>query len=44
MNKQNVLIFKLTELYEILNELKNYLDFEIYLFSEEKKLINIKKK
>ena len=43
MNKQNVLIFKLAELYEILNELKNYLDFEIYSFSEEKKLLNIKK-
>jgi len=43
MNKQNVLIFKLTELYEILNELKNHLDFEIYSFSEEEKLLNIKK-
>lgn len=43
MNKQNVLIFKLTELYEILNELKNYLDFKVYSFSEEKKLLNIKK-
>ena len=41
MNKQNVLIFKLAELYEILNELKNYLDFEIYSFSEEKKLLNL---
>ena len=43
MNKQNVLIFKLAELYEILNELKNYLDFKVYSFSEEKKLLNIKK-
>ena len=35
MNKQNVLIFKLPELFNILNELNNYLDFRIYEFSEK---------
>ena len=37
MNKQNVLIFKLPELFNILNELKNHLDFVIYSFTEKDK-------
>ena len=37
MNKQNVLIYKLPELFKILNELKNNLDFKIYLFNEKNK-------
>ena len=44
MSKPNVLIFKITELYEILNELKKYLDFTIYSFLEEEHLFNFKKK
>ena len=43
MNDQNVLIFKLPELYKILNELKNHLDFSIFSFSEKEKLLNSKK-
>ena len=43
MNKQNVLIFKLPELFNILNELKKHLDFEIYSFAEKDKLIEFKK-
>ena len=39
MNKQNVLIFKLPELFNILNELKNHLDFTIYSFVEKDKLL-----
>ena len=42
MNDQNVLIFKLPELYKILNELKNHLDFKIYSFSEKEELLNSK--
>ena len=38
MNKQKVLIFKLPELFNILNEFKNYLDFQIYSFSEKNML------
>ena len=43
MNKQNVLIFKLPELFNILNELKNHLDFAIHLFVEKDKLLEFKK-
>ena len=43
MNKQNVLIFKLPELFNILNELKNHLDFAIYSFTEKDKLLEFKK-
>ena len=43
MNKQNVLIFKLPELFNILNELKNHLDFTMYTFIEKDKLIEFKK-
>ena len=43
MNKQSVLIFKLPELFKILNELKDYLDFDIYNFSEKKDLLNLNK-
>ena len=43
MNKQNVLIFKLPELFNILNELKNHLDFAIHLFTEKEKLSEFKK-
>ena len=42
MNKQSVLIFKLPELFNILNELNNYLDFTIYSFSEKDKLLEFK--
>ena len=43
MNKQNVLIFKLPELFDILNELKNHLDFALYSFVEKDKLLEFKK-
>ena len=43
MNKQSVLIFKLPELFKILNELKDYLDFNIYNFSEKQELFNFNK-
>ena len=43
MNKQNVLIFKLPELFNILNELKNHLDFTIHLFVEKDELLEFKK-
>ncbi len=43
MKKQNVLIFKLPELFNILNELKNHLDFTIYSFVEKDKLNDFKK-
>ena len=36
MNKQSVLIFKLPELFNILNELKDHLDFNIYNFLKKK--------
>ena len=44
MSKQNVLIFKIPELFKILNELKNYLDFTIHLSLEEEDLFSLKKK
>ena len=43
MNKQSVLIFKLPELFKILNELKEYLDFNIYNFNEKQELIDLNK-
>ena len=43
MNKQNVLIFKLPELFKILNELKDHLDFSIYNCEEKQDLINSNK-
>ena len=43
MNKQNVLIFKLPELFKILNELKDNLDFNIYNFTEKQELLNLNK-
>ena len=43
MNKQSVLIFKLPELFNILNELKNHLDFTIHLFVEKDELLEFKK-
>ena len=39
MNKQNILIYKLPELFNILNELQNHLDFIIYSFSEKEELL-----
>ena len=44
MNKQSILIFKLPELFKILNELKDHLDFNIYNFDEKKELLNLDKK
>ena len=44
MNKQSVLIFKLPELFKILNELKDSLDFNIYNFTEKQELLNLNKK
>ena len=43
MNKQSVLIFKLPELFNILNELKDYLDFDIHNFSQKEELLNLNK-
>ena len=43
MNKQSVLIFKLPELFKILNELKDNLDFNIYNFTEKQELLNVNK-
>ena len=43
MNKQSVLIFKLPELFKILNELKDYLDFNIFNFTEKQELLNLNK-
>lgn len=43
MIKKNILIFKIPELFKILNEIKNYLDFKIYLFSKKDEIINFKK-
>ena len=44
MVKKNVLIFKLPELFNILNELKNYLDFTVFLFLDKEDLQRFKKK
>ena len=44
MNKQSVLIFKLPELFKILNELKDHLDFNVYNFTEKHELLNVNKK
>ena len=44
MNKQSILIFKLPELFKILNELKDHLDFNIFSFDEKKELLNLDKK
>ena len=41
MNKQSVLIFKLPELFNILNELKEYLDFNIYNIIEKNELLKL---
>ena len=43
MNKQCVLIFKLPELFKILNELKDHLDFNIYNFTEKQEFSNLNK-
>ena len=43
MNKQCVLIFKLPELFEILNELKDYIDFNVYNFTEKQEFLNLNK-
>ena len=43
MNKQSVLIFKLPELFTILNELKDSLDFNIYNFTEKQEILNLNK-
>ena len=43
MSKQSVLIFKLPELFKILNEFKDYLDFNIYSFTEKQELLNTNK-
>ena len=43
MNKQSVLIFKLPELFKILNELKEHLDFNIHNFTEKHELLNLDK-
>ena len=42
MNKPNILVFKLPELFNILNELKDNMEFEIYSFSNKDDLLNIK--
>ena len=44
MNKQSVLIFKLPELFKILNELKDHLDFNIFNFTEKQEFLNLNKK
>tara|TARA_B100000902_G_C26869028_1_gene696820 strand:- start:14 stop:586 length:573 start_codon:yes stop_codon:yes gene_type:complete len=44
MNKQSVLIYKLPELFKILNEIREELDFDIYSFLEKDKIFNSKKK
>ena len=41
MNKQSILIFKLPELFKILNELKDHLDFNIFSFDEKKFVVAI---
>ena len=43
MNKQSVLIFKLPELFKILNELKDYIDFNVYNFTEKQEFLNFDK-
>ena len=43
MNKQSVLIFKLPELFKILNQLKDNLDFNIYNFTEKQELLKTNK-
>ena len=42
MSKQSVLIYKIPELFKILNELKIHLDFEVLSFSEKDKLLEFK--
>tara|TARA_Y100001970_G_C14102505_1_gene786275 strand:- start:456 stop:1025 length:570 start_codon:yes stop_codon:yes gene_type:complete len=42
MNKQNILIYKLPELFNILYELKNNLDFVVHSFSKEEELFKFK--
>ena len=42
MNKLCILIFKLPELFNILNELKDNMEFEIYSFSNKDDLLNFK--
>ncbi len=42
MTKQRVLIFKLPELFEILNELKDSLDFDLVSFKDKNELLNLK--
>ena len=44
MNKQSILIFKLPELFKILNEIKEQLDFDIYNFSKKEEIVNFNKK
>ena len=44
MNKPNILLFKLPELFKILNELKEYIEFEFYSFSNKDDLLDFKKK
>ena len=43
MSKQRILIFKLPELFKILNELKYNLDFDLVNFQEQNELLNLKK-
>ena len=43
MNKQSVLIFKLPELFKILNELKDHLDFNIFNFIEKQEVLKFNK-
>ena len=42
MNKQSVLIFKLPELFKILNELKDHLDFNVYNLLKNKRNFKLK--
>ena len=44
MKKLSILLFKLPELFNILNELKDYIEFEFYYFSNEDDLLVFKKK
>ena len=44
MNKPNILVFKLPELFKILNELKEYIEFEFYSLSNKDDLLDFKKK
>ncbi len=43
MNQPSVLILKLPELFKILNELKDHLDFDVYNFKEKQELLSINK-